>query len=108
LFTGITAITLEDLLPLCEKENLVLYFKKLCPSDTSQEEKIKIWFLPAAPVFSFYCFDTIAILALLSHRRGLVEVPAFVCEKGGTLYDYIHQEFDFMIELARLVKEGGE
>lgn len=84
------------------------YFESLYPSDNNQVVKIEILFLPAAPVFSFYRFDTIAVLTLLSHRRDLVEVPAFVCEKGGTLYDYIRKEFNFMIGIARPAKAGGE
>jgi hypothetical protein len=82
------------------------YFEKLCSPKENRGAKIEIKFLPAAPVFSFYCFDNIAVLALLSHRRDLVEVPAFVCEKGGTLYGYIRQEFDFMIGVARPAEEG--
>ncbi|MBU7046558.1 MAG: hypothetical protein HXS54_08985 [Theionarchaea archaeon] len=84
------------------------YFRKLYPSESSQGAKIEIWFFPAAPVFSFYRFDTIVVLTLLSHRRDLVEVPAFVCEEGGTLYEYILQEFNFMIGLARPAEMGGE
>ncbi|KYK37573.1 MAG: hypothetical protein AYK18_09590 [Theionarchaea archaeon DG-70] len=83
------------------------YFEELHPSEGNRGAKIEIWFLPAAPVFSLYRFDNIAVLALLSHRRKLVEIPSFVCEKGGILYDYICQEFDFMISLARPAREGG-
>jgi hypothetical protein len=83
------------------------YFENLRPSKSSSGAKIEIWFLPATPVFSFYRFDDIAVLALLSHRRQLVEVPSFVCEKGGTLYNFIRQEFDFMISQARPAREVG-
>lgn len=77
------------------------YFKKLCPSKNNQGTKIEILFLPVVPVFSFYRFDKIAIFTLLSHRRNRVEIPAFVCRKGGSLYNYIYKELEAMIKMAR-------
>lgn len=83
-----------------------VYFKDLILPTGSNGAKISIWFLPAVPHFSFYRFDRIAILALYTHRLERTAVPTFVCEMGGTLYDYIRKEFDDMISSggrARLV-----
>jgi hypothetical protein len=81
-------------------------FRSLRSSIGAKGAHIDIWFLPAAPLFTFYRFDRIAILALYSHCRERVPVPTFVCEMGGTLYDYIRKEFEAMIRqggLARLI-----
>jgi hypothetical protein len=82
------------------------YFKNLRPTAGARGAQIDIWFLPAAPIFTFYRFDQIAILALYSHRRERAPIPTFICEMGGTLYGYIRKEFDAMISqdgLARLI-----
>jgi hypothetical protein len=81
-------------------------FKGLRGQAGTRGAELSIWFLPAAPHFTFYRFDRIAVLALYTHRRERAPVPTFVCEMGGTLYDYIRKEFDAMIAekgLARLV-----
>lgn len=82
------------------------YFRNLINSAGANGAQIDIWFLPAAPLFSFYRFDHVGILALYTHRRDRAAVPTFVCEMGGTLYDYIYKEFKAMIKengLARCV-----
>jgi len=73
------------------------YFEKLLPPNSDNSEKIGIWFLPAAPTFTFYRFDQIGVLAIYTHRKKRVGVPTFVCERGGTLYEYIWNEFRAMI-----------
>ncbi|MCD5402149.1 DUF3606 domain-containing protein [candidate division NPL-UPA2 bacterium] len=82
------------------------HFRNLRSSTSVSGAQIDIWFLPAAPHFTFYRFDRIGILALYSHRRERAPVPTFICEMGGTLYDYIRKEFEAMIRpdgLARLI-----
>lgn len=74
------------------------YFRALRNSALTNGAKVDIWFLPAAPHFSFYRFDRIAIMALYTHRKDRAPVPTFVCEKDGTLYDYIRQEFDAVVK----------
>lgn len=80
------------------------YFRKLAPSDKKGAD-INIWYLPAAPTFSFYRVDQMALLALYTHRKDRAPVPTFVCEMGGTLYDYIRQEFEAMISEEGLAKK---
>jgi hypothetical protein len=73
----------------------------------SSDQKVAIWYLPKAPVFSFYRFDRIGVVAFYTHRNERVAVPTIVCEDGGSLYDYIRKEFREMIResgLARKVK----
>lgn len=81
------------------------FFRRLRPVG-GKGAQIYVWYLPAAPTFSFYRIDKKAILALYTHRKERAPVPTFVCEMGGTLYDYIRKEFDAMISdngLARLI-----
>jgi hypothetical protein len=73
------------------------YFGSLRPPEGAKGATIDIWFLPLALVFSFYRFDDIAIIAFYTHRREQVSVPTFVCETGGTLYDFVRAEFNAMI-----------
>ena len=77
------------------------YFKELQERAGKNGATVDIWFLPAAPHFTVYRFNRIAIMALYSHRRERIPVPTIVCEMGGTLYEYIRKEFDAMI------KDGG-
>lgn len=86
-------------------------FLSLQSEKVGKGAQINIWFLPAAPHFTFYRFDRIGIIALYTHRRKQPPVPTFVVEKGGTLYDYIRKEFNAMIEqggLAKCVTEKGD
>jgi hypothetical protein len=66
-----------------------------------------IWYLYIAPVFSYYIFDDIVVLSLYKHRRERIQIPAFVFEKGGTIYNFISHEHEAIIKksngLARLV-----
>jgi len=69
--------------------------------------QVEVWIIPVAPTFSFYRLDHIGVLALYTHRKQRTGVPTFVCEEGGTLYQYIRAEFAAMIRgdspLARRV-----
>jgi hypothetical protein len=58
------------------------------------EQKLSIWYVRFAPTYSYYCFDDTAIFTLYQHRLERVEVPTFVIEKGGTLYDFFRDEFE--------------
>ncbi|HDD44962.1 MAG TPA: hypothetical protein ENG63_08925 [Candidatus Desulfofervidus auxilii] len=97
---------LKDLIKEAETQ-----FKSLCSSKDSKGGQVKIWFLPMAPSFTFYRFDHVGILALYSHRQERVRIPTFVCESGGTLYDYICEELDAMIRpdgLAKLIYDSSQ
>jgi len=81
---------------------------------SKKQAKISIWLLPLSPYFSFYRFDYVGILALYTHRKDRASVPTFVCDEGGTLYNYIRQEFAAMIGtkgstgLAKCILLDGE
>jgi len=85
------------------------YFRDLGAENHGTGATVGIWFLPAAPTFSFYFFDDVALLAFYTHRRERVPVPAFLLARGGTLYDFLHQEFAAMIsEENGLARPDGE
>lgn len=86
---------------IIEAKEYFIDLKRIAANDGTQ---INIWFLPATPQFAFYRFDRIAIFTLYSHSRERTPVPAFVCEMGGTLYDYIRKEFEAMITEGGLAK----
>jgi uncharacterized membrane protein YhaH (DUF805 family) len=73
------------------------YFKKLAPVEKTKGANVEIWFLPAPPTFTFYRFDNTTVLALYTHRKERVGVPTFVCRKGGSLYEYLRNEFTDMV-----------
>lgn len=61
------------------------------------EANMKIWFTQKVPLFSYYRFDKKAVFALYTHKRGQALVPTFVVEMGGTLYNYLREEFNDII-----------
>jgi len=79
-------------------EESATFFKGLKAIAENKGGSVELWFLPKCPVFSFYRFDHIGILATYKHQKGRGNVPTFVFEQGGTLYDFMRQEFDAMIK----------
>jgi hypothetical protein len=57
------------------------------------EERLQIWRISIAPVWSYYRFDGVVIFTLYKHRSGKLEVPTFIVKRGGTLYNFFHAEF---------------
>lgn len=82
------------------------YFRDLQSQAVKNGASVELWFLPAAPHFTFYRFNKIVIVALYSHRRERTPVPTFVCESGGTFYEYIRREFDAMISEEGLARSA--
>lgn len=61
-----------------------------------------LWFLPESPMFSFYRFDHLVILAFFKHGTGEnVSLPTFKVEQGGTIYKFVRREFDLFIQEPR-------
>lgn len=64
---------------------------------SSGKADYSLWYVPVDPVFSFYRFDDRAVLALYTHQRQRGQVPTFVFEQGGTLYDFVRSEFEAFV-----------
>jgi hypothetical protein len=60
--------------------------------------EIRVYFHSGDPTFSYYRFDRRAVVTLYSHSHERRLVPTFVCATGGTLYDFLRQEFDDLVE----------
>ncbi len=64
--------------------------------------KVNVWFLPMVPLFSFYRFDNKMIMSLYSHRQEQklerIHVPAFILEESGSLYKFIQEDFEAMVD----------
>lgn len=58
------------------------------------DDKLEIWYISTAPVWSYYRFDGLTIFTLYKHRHGKLDVPTFIVKKGGTLYTFLTTEFD--------------
>jgi hypothetical protein len=79
-------------------EEASTFFKTLSRKQNGDGAAIEIWYLSESPVFSFYRFDSTGILALYRNKKERGSVPTIVCKKGGSLYEFIRQEFDVMID----------
>lgn len=57
-----------------------------------------LYFCSKSPVFTFYRFDKLAVMALYKHLSGKGGIPVFVVEKGGSLYDFVVQEMHGFVD----------
>lgn len=69
---------------------------------------IRLYFRRGDQVFSCYRLDQIAVVTLYSHSRIRRSVPTFVCRSGGSLYDFVRQEVDAMLQNSREVSDPAE
>lgn len=53
---------------------------------------IQVHFFPKDSVFTVYRFDGSAVMTLYSHQVDRADVPVFICQAGGDLYDFIDDE----------------
>jgi len=59
---------------------------------------LSIWYAPIAPVFSYYCFDNIAVFTLYKHSVEKVEVPTFSVSRGGSLFEFLEDDFGHLVD----------
>lgn len=67
------------------------FFSRLKSADGAS---VEIYYRPGAATFSCYRLDNTAVLTFYSHRQERVGVPTLICRAGGTLYDFIRNEFE--------------
>lgn len=69
---------------------------------------IQVFYRPGYSVFSFYRLDNTAILTLYSNGRDLHSgVPTFVCENGGSLFQFLYEELKTIRQLSRPATTPG-
>lgn len=59
---------------------------------------LEVRYINNAPVFDIYQFTDVSILTLFSHRRGKTSVPALIVRKDGTLFNFIQEEFEAILD----------
>lgn len=87
--TGMPASQLVDRIRSCEKD-----FISLFNVENKAQDKLTIWHLPFVLSYSYYRFDNTAIFTLYHHRLDRHEVPTFLIEKGGSLFDFFEDEME--------------
>jgi hypothetical protein len=60
-------------------------------------DKVEVILIHRSLVFSFYRFDGMAVLALYKHQGGRGGVPTLLAERGGSLYDFVRDEWDGIV-----------
>ena len=77
------------------------FFKEL---KNSHRANLQLWTINDPPVFTMYRFDNSIIVALFKHRKSKVlGVPAFICEEGGTLYNYYRDEYEDLVKRGQQI-----
>jgi hypothetical protein len=76
------------------------FFAKTLPAGRAE-----IYFTCRVPLFSFYIFDTKAVLALYNHRLGRLPVPTFFCNDSGFLFSYLAAEFEGILADANCTRK---
>lgn len=64
-----------------------------------RKSDFSLWYSTESPLYSCYRFDKNFVLTIYHH--GPIkhkEVPTFVVEEGGKIYNFLHQEFEFFLE----------
>ncbi|PKW14270.1 hypothetical protein A8926_1875 [Saccharopolyspora spinosa] len=69
----------------------------------SKDGSLEIFFRKGDALFSCYRFGSVAVLTLYSHQKRRTGVPTVVCQQGGSLYDFLVQEFDSIHRQSRRV-----
>ncbi|HYR88067.1 MAG TPA: hypothetical protein VE422_28570 [Terriglobia bacterium] len=68
--------------------------------DQAQAE-FSLWFLPLAPVYSVYGFGSLVVITFYNHGRGkMLDIPTFVGRQGGTLHQFVTEEFEDLVALG--------
>lgn len=55
-------------------------------------------------VFGCYRFDNRAVLTLYTHEKCRTQVPTFVVESGGNLFDFVHDELTAIAAQSKLAR----
>lgn len=64
---------------------------------------VQVLYRPAYSVFSFYRFDSVAVVTLYSHsRERQPNVPTFVCKAGGSLFNFVYEELVALRNMSRI------
>jgi hypothetical protein len=57
------------------------------------EKYLRIWYISEAPLYTAYVMDKVCVMSTYRHC-GQGQVPTIVCEKGGTVSDFLTKQID--------------
>ena len=63
--------------------------------------KIEVYYRPGDRLFSFYRFDSIAVITLYNHKGSRGGVPTLAFRRGGSLYTFIEDEIAAIVSQSR-------
>ncbi|MFG2018943.1 hypothetical protein [Actinomadura geliboluensis] len=64
--------------------------------------EVTVYYRPPYSVFSFYRFDSTAVITLYSHsRRRQPGVPTLICKAGGSLFQFVYDEISALRDVCR-------
>lgn len=65
---------------------------------TANPRCLAIWYHSRSPVYSFYRFDDVAVVAFFQHRPQRGAVPTLVCRRGGSMFEFVEEELKALTE----------
>lgn len=68
---------------------------------------IEVFYWPGDRLFTFYRFDNKVILSMYRHAGRSPVLPTFVCESGGSLYQFVYDELRVIREASRPATPAG-
>ncbi len=63
--------------------------------------RLEIWYVPFIPMYSCYGLGDKFVFTMYQLRKERVEVPTFIVENGGTLFEFFTQEFESIVSGER-------
>jgi hypothetical protein len=64
----------------------------------AKDRRFSIWFHDDVPMASYYRFDTAVVAAFHHHSRGRGDTPTLLGEAGGSLFNYVDNEFNHFFQ----------
>lgn len=74
---------------------------------TGAGSTVEVRYRAGEAVFSCYRFDSTAVMTLYTHQRKRTGVPTMVCRAGGSIYQFVREEFTALHEQSSLAPTGA-
>lgn len=73
------------------------FIEIFCSNKKRRNRNLEIWHSSVYPIYSYYCFEHIAIVTFYSLNRDKVEVPTFEISNGKSLFSFFEKDFYSLI-----------
>ena len=77
-----------------KKDLLKIFVEPFSKSKNLRPPDFSLYYLAAAPLFTFYRFDHEVVLAMYKHRPSRGGIPILIGEEGGTIFEFVMQEIE--------------